>query len=316
MPEISIIIPLYNKGKYIARAIESVFAQTFADFELIVVNDGSTDNGPEIINRYTDKRLRVLHQNNTGPGAARNRGIKESISPFLAFLDGDDELLPEFIEESLRKLKNNPDCDVTICSYYSGIDKVDFWKHYLFNFKFQERKWQVSADMKCEHLNQMMVSFYTCAFVCKRTAIEKYGGFYSLNNCNFGEDWYLWLQLIMNHKIYINTRPMAWYHREASELAPDGFTKKPFEPMFVDTEPIRKSCPCNYRNVLEQWLARHALQVAHLRAANGQSKDASYLSKLFPLMKLWKWEYFKLRTKIKFPTLIPFVRVIKQQICH
>ena len=72
MPEISVILPVYNSQDYIKKAIESVLSQTFADFELIIINDGSTDNTLNIINQFEDKRIRLITQDNLGPGAARN----------------------------------------------------------------------------------------------------------------------------------------------------------------------------------------------------------------------------------------------------
>jgi glycosyltransferase involved in cell wall biosynthesis len=91
MATISVIIPLYNKGKYIARALDSVFTQTFEDFEVIVVDDGSADDGPDIVRKYDGPRLRLIQQANASPGSARNRGMRENKAPFIAFLNADDE---------------------------------------------------------------------------------------------------------------------------------------------------------------------------------------------------------------------------------
>lgn len=126
IPDISVIIPLYNKGKYIVRALDSVFAQTYQDFEVIVVDDGSTDNGLEIVQQYRDSRLRLIRQANAGPGAARNRGLKASKAPFVAFLDADDEWLPEFLEVSVSSLKSQPFCSVSVASHYRGVERVEF----------------------------------------------------------------------------------------------------------------------------------------------------------------------------------------------
>ena len=125
MATVSVTIPLYNKGEYIERSLESVFAQTFGDYEVIVVDDGSTDNGAEIVKQFRDSRLRVIRQANAGPGAARNRGIDESSSRYLAFLDADDEWMPRFLEKSIDILRENPDCDLTASSYYLGKEKTD-----------------------------------------------------------------------------------------------------------------------------------------------------------------------------------------------
>lgn len=96
--EVSVVIPLYNKLAYIQRAIDSVLAQTFRNFELIIVDDGSTDGSGELALGYLDSRLQVFSQSNQGECAARNRGIAESHGKWIAFLDADDEWLPGFLE--------------------------------------------------------------------------------------------------------------------------------------------------------------------------------------------------------------------------
>lgn len=95
---ISVIIPLYNKAHTIVDTINSVLNQTYQDFELIIVNDGSIDNGVELIQqRFSDDRIRIIHQKNAGASAARNRGVGESRSNYVTFLDGDDEWHPEYL---------------------------------------------------------------------------------------------------------------------------------------------------------------------------------------------------------------------------
>jgi glycosyltransferase involved in cell wall biosynthesis len=98
MPEISVILPVYNSQDYIKEAIESVLKQTFKDFELIVVNDGSTDSTAEIINSFNDSRLRVLTQDNLGPGAARNNALRVACGNYIMFLDSDDFFSPDALE--------------------------------------------------------------------------------------------------------------------------------------------------------------------------------------------------------------------------
>lgn len=110
---ISIVIPLFNKVQYIKRALDSVLAQTYHDFEVIVVNDGSTDGSEKIVKQYTDPRIQLIrreHINSLGGHAARNLGIEKAKCELIAFLDADDEWLPEHLETIMRLVKNFPKC--------------------------------------------------------------------------------------------------------------------------------------------------------------------------------------------------------------
>lgn len=113
----SVVIPLYNKVKYIQRALDSVLAQTFEDFEVIVVNDGSTDGSEKVVEQYANARVRLVHQKNAGECAARNRGIDEARTDLVAFLDADDEWLPGFLDSILRLRGRFPDCGAYAAAY-------------------------------------------------------------------------------------------------------------------------------------------------------------------------------------------------------
>ena len=114
---ISIIIPLYNKQNCIKETIQSVLSQSFTDFELIIVNDGSTDNSLEIIRTFTDKRINVISQSNGGVSSARNRGIKESKGEYLLLIDADDYLMPNALEIFHELMVYYPNKDVYIGSF-------------------------------------------------------------------------------------------------------------------------------------------------------------------------------------------------------
>ncbi len=112
VPAVSVVIPLYNKAPYIARALNSVLAQTFQDIEVIVVDDGSTDDGAEVVRQFDDPRIRLIQQENRGVSAARNRGIEAARAELVAFLDADDEWLPGFVETVLRLRRKFPEAGV------------------------------------------------------------------------------------------------------------------------------------------------------------------------------------------------------------
>ena len=119
-PLISVIIPLYNKGPYVKRAIQSVFNQSIQDFEIIVVEGGSTDNGPEVVRTFKDPRFLVIHQVEKGVSAARNEGVQAARSDFIAFLDADDEWMPTFIETVLRLKDTYPKAG----AYFTAIKEI------------------------------------------------------------------------------------------------------------------------------------------------------------------------------------------------
>ena len=95
---ISVVIPLYNKERYIERAVYSVLSQTFQQFEIVIVNDGSTDGSVSVIERMNNPLIRLIHQKNGGVSAARNRGIEEARFEYIAFLDADDEWKENHLE--------------------------------------------------------------------------------------------------------------------------------------------------------------------------------------------------------------------------
>ena len=106
MPKFSVIIPVYNVEKYIKKCLDSVFNQTFKDFEVIVINDGTPDKSMDIVKQYD---VKVIEQKNQGQSAARNNGIKKAKGDYLIFLDSDDYWEKELLSEINKSLKNKPD---------------------------------------------------------------------------------------------------------------------------------------------------------------------------------------------------------------
>jgi glycosyltransferase involved in cell wall biosynthesis len=106
--KVSVILPVYGVEKYIAEAVRSVLAQTFSDFELLIIDDGSPDRSVEICRQFTDSRIRIIQQQNRGLSGARNTGIRYAKGEYLAFLDGDDLWAPEKLEKQVAHLDNSP----------------------------------------------------------------------------------------------------------------------------------------------------------------------------------------------------------------
>ena len=116
-PFFSVVIPLYNKEKHILNTINTVLAQTFQDFEIVVVNDGSKDNSVTIVKDIIDSRIRIINQENSGVSAARNRGIKESKGEYIALLDADDLWLENHLGNLHKLIERYPDSGLYACAY-------------------------------------------------------------------------------------------------------------------------------------------------------------------------------------------------------
>jgi hypothetical protein len=113
MKQVSVIIPVYSVEKYIATTVQSVLEQTYKNFELLIIDDGSPDRSIEICQQFTDPRIKIIRQGNRGVCAARNTGIRHAQGEYLAFLDGDDLWLPEKLEKHIEHLENLPTVGVS-----------------------------------------------------------------------------------------------------------------------------------------------------------------------------------------------------------
>ena len=124
MPEISVIVPVYKVEEYLKPCVDSILNQTFHDFELILVDDGSPDNCGQMCEAYArvDSRVRVIHKENGGLSSARNAGIEVAVAPYIAFVDSDDYVRPEYLATLLVTARRYG-ADITIC----GIEDVNEW---------------------------------------------------------------------------------------------------------------------------------------------------------------------------------------------
>jgi len=313
VPGISVVIPLYNKAAYVGRALESVLSQRFQDFEVIVVDDGSTDSGVEIVRSFRDDRLRIIRQANSGPGAARNRGIRNSRHDYIAFLDADDQWLEGFLHISMANLRACPDCVLSVTGHYVGEDKR-LWPG-LKTLQIAKGPWRPEPSMDPRLMGAALAFMHSAgAVLCRRDILTRFGGFHE-NACVYGEDLYLWLQVMLNCRIFRDPTPLFWQHTECSELARHGRAlnrKQPVMPFLTCPEPIRRACPRDHEGLLERYLAYEALCSAHECATEGNMSVARQLARRYPLMKSHRWQYMKLRYKLAFPATVPFLRRCKR----
>ena len=291
MPRVSVIVPLFDKADYIGRALTSISGQTFADFEVIVVDDGSTDGGPEIVARHADSRLRLVSQQNRGPGAARNRGVEESRGLLLAFLDADDEWLPNYLEVSIAGM----DCSgarhaAHACAYFdepAGTDSSRMWR----NRGLVPGVCQVDANTRAEALLHRVAFMSPCTTIARAEVIRKLGGFYE-KNCRYAEDAYLWLRVLLQYSVSFSLEPCVRVYRDASHLSAAGRVFRPLEPFLASPEEIRAECPQALRAVLDQFLAIRASKTACAWSYWGQWTAARQLLRRFRVPSGHKLPYY------------------------
>lgn len=149
MVKISVILTAFNEEKYIRKAIESILNQTLTDFELIVVNDGSTDNTLDIIHSFDDERIKLITQDNIGPGASRNKALKEAHGEYIMYLDGDDWYSDDALEIAYREASNK--CtDFTFYQMINYDDKTgktyenDWFNLNIFDESFENTVFNIS----------------------------------------------------------------------------------------------------------------------------------------------------------------------------
>lgn len=205
---ISIVIPLYNKEATVSRAVHSVLKQSFQDFELIVVNDGSTDNSCEVVESFNDKRIRLIHQENAGVSAARNRGIEEAKGEFIAFLDADDEWMPNYLATQVQLAKDYPNCAVFATNYEFIDEQGKTTKPIIRRIPFSEESGEITNYF--EVASHSHPPLWTSAIMVCKKAIQQIGGFPV--GIRSGEDLLTWARLAVYYRIAYNTQPFALYY--------------------------------------------------------------------------------------------------------
>lgn len=197
MPKISVIIPCYNQGAYLKEAVESVLAQTYEDFEIIIVNDGSTDNTKALAHSWMkqDPRIYFIEQTNQGLASARNNGIKISRGEFILPLDADDKISPNYLGLAVSEF--NADSKLSIV----------YGRAELFG-ELQE-DWLLPYFSLEEMLKRNLIY---CSAIFRKTTFSKTTGYNP--NMKYGwEDWDLWLSMIEQNAIFYKLDETVFYYR-------------------------------------------------------------------------------------------------------
>jgi glycosyltransferase involved in cell wall biosynthesis len=308
---VSVIIPLFNKAPYIERALQSVFAQTFRDFEIIVVDDGSTDGGAQIVERFDDSRIRLIKQENAGPGAARNRGLDEARGEYVAFLDADDEWLPEYLAESIRLIEESgPKAAAAVSGYLehpAGISRESRWRRR----GLRDGLTRLSSDTEPGLAIALLAYMTPCTTVARAAVLRKQGGFYEQDRCAYGEDADLFLKLLLNESVVVNLRPLARIHFEASGAAQTRRSVRPVEPFLNHPDEIEGSCPPHLRGLLSRVLAIRAFKTACMLGFWGEWREARALVKRFRVGSSWRLPYYTSSLVCRTPIAAAMGKVVR-----
>lgn len=218
---ISVVIPLYNKEKQVAKTLQTVLSQTYQDFEIVIVNDGSTDGSVAAVEKFSDPRIRLINQRNGGVSSARNRGIEEAKGEHLAFLDADDEWKPDHLENLYNLITNYPQCRAWSTNYINHLNGV--------NYPIILRKIPFDGDTGilnnyfdvCSCSHPPVCSITTCI---EKSLLQEIGGFPV--GVTSGEDLLTWARIAVKTDWAYSRKATAVY------MMPDtnSFTEKPTRP--------------------------------------------------------------------------------------
>lgn len=185
-PLISVIIPTFNKAQFIEEAVESVLGQSYRNLEIIVVDDGSTDNTRDVLRKYQNN-IAYISQNNNGPSSARNYGIRTARADHIAFLDSDDVWFPEKLEAQMEVMSRNQTIGLVGCGAYTIDSEGRIEKEYI------SEEYHTRQEF-LKDLQTRKISFNPSIVLVKRTCMDRVGGF--KEELHYGEDWDLWLRIV------------------------------------------------------------------------------------------------------------------------
>lgn len=194
MPFFSVIIPTYNRATLINGAIDSVLAQKFTNFELIIVDDGSTDNTKEVVDTYTDERINYVYQENGERGKARNVGVRNAKGKYVFFLDSDDLIYPNHLQHAYEKI--------------TALNCPVFF-HVRYGELYPDGRFKVKP-LSQTHLqkNILRQNKFACQFfLIRETALQF--PFSEDKDLKIGEDWEVVLKIAVRHKLYFSNEPLG-----------------------------------------------------------------------------------------------------------
>ena len=211
----SVVIPLYNKANYIQSCLESVLKQTHKEFEVILVNDGSTDGSEAVVERFQDSRIRLVHQENKGASAARNKGVSLAKHEWIALIDADDYWYPNHLEELQNTIEQFPKADV-VCNNYEILLDNDFIKQPAFSIEYPLKAQYIEDYFKGSLIDPIA---WTSALSFTSSIFKKVDKFDT--SIKSGQDIDLMVKFGLAATIAFNPKVTMRYHRKTENNLSD-----------------------------------------------------------------------------------------------
>ncbi len=302
----SIIMPLYNKAKEVKASVNSVLRQTETDFELLVIDDGSTDDSLPIVKSISDPRIRVVHQENAGVSAARNRGIQEARHRYLAFIDADDMWKPDFLTRIRALIHKFPQAG----AYATAFTFVDGDKQWPAQIRGTKDKPVLIRDYFAVASKGDLPIISSCVCI-PREVLQRVGPF--PEEQKQGEDQDMWARIGLNYPIALDPACSAYYIQAASnrvsvEVIPD--RELPFSKL-LQQQLDNNQIPRDKRRSVADYIAGHLLHIAQLNVRAGRRQLARSLladgrAKKKPLrwIKWWLLSFLMRATKRAKPKVV------------
>ncbi len=289
-PDISVVIPLFNKRNYIGRALRSVLEQTAPWSEIIVVDDGSTDGGHRVVEDVRDARIRVFRQPNQGCSLARNRGIEEAHGALIAFLDADDEWKPWFLEVILRLHARYAEAGAYATAF--EVRDPDGWTYVPPFTEIPPAPWEGIIPNFFRSVVGREGPLQPSAIAVRREVFDVVGGFPSCSG--IGEDVELYARIALRYPIAFSGRASAVYHREAENRYCETVIKHVMATGCFERVLREQGVPSHLRPDVEEFLAHEQLVAASRYILGAQSQTARDLlrhcqTRRFRRQKLWWW---------------------------
>lgn len=209
MPLFSVIIPLYNKAPYVWKTVESVLRQTFDDYELVIIDNGSNDGSSEIVASFTDPRIRIVRlEENVGVSNARNKGVSLSTAPYITFLDADDWWEPTFLEEMRGLIERHPDAGI----YGTGYYIVKNGRKRLAPVGVEEGFAEGEINYCAVYAKTLCMPLTSITVSMPRAVFDEMEGFKP--HLKLGEDFDLWIRIALKRKVVFLNKPLSNYNQD------------------------------------------------------------------------------------------------------